>query len=112
MQTYFTTSTGPGFLWSFADQAGNPLPLTGATFRLTYRCVNNFQKVLGIGPFSGSSQQLAAGQVQYALGASDMANAYALYSTLIGVALFEVYATALLSQEYDALPIVIEIRKI
>lgn len=112
MQTYFTTSTGPGFLWSFVDQAGNPLPLTGATFRLTYRCLNNLQKVSGGTGFSGTTQQLAAGQVQYALGATDMADAYALASSLIGSALFEVYATALLSQEYDALPVVIEIRKI
>ena len=109
MQTYFTTSTAPGFTWSFADQAGNALPLTGASFRLTYRCLNNFQKVSGSGGWGTPS----GNQVAYTLGSSDMANAYALVSTLVGKAKFEVYATAIVGGlEYDALPIVIEICKI
>jgi hypothetical protein len=113
MQKYYTTSTAPGFSWQFTDQAANVLNVTGATFKLTYRCIKNFLKTLGGGSFSGTSQQLQNGQVQYALGATDMANAYALCSTLIDTAQFEVYATAIIgSLEYDALPVVIEIGKI
>jgi len=113
MLTYFTTSTAPGFAWTFVDLSGNALNVSNAAFKLTYRCVNTLQKVLGSGPFSGATLQLQNGQVQYSLGASDMANAYALASLLVGRALFEVYATAIIgSLEYDALPIVIEIQKI
>lgn len=111
MQTYFTTSTGPAFAWTFLDQAGNAVNLTGATFKLAFRCVNNVQKALGAG--SWSITNAAAGQAQYVLASTDMSNAYALASALIGTALFEVYATAIIGGlEYDALPVVIEIRKI
>lgn len=109
MQTYYTTSTAPGFSWSFVDQAGNALNVSSATFKITYRCTKNFLKTLGAGSWGTPN----GNQVAYTLGATDMANAYALYSPLIGSTLFEVYATAIISgQEYDASPIVIEIAKI
>ncbi len=109
MQKYYTTSTGPGFAFAFIDQAGNALNLSGATFRIVFRCTKNFQKVNGGGSWGTPS----GNQVTYTLGASDMANAYALYSSLIGSAFFEIFATATISGvEYDALPVVIEIEKI
>jgi hypothetical protein len=112
MQTYRTTSTAPGFIWTFADSSGNVPPgFASASFSLKFRCTKNFQKVDGAGAWGTPNG--TTGQVAYTLGASDMANAYALYSTLIDSALFEVFATATISGvEYDALPVVIQIQKI
>jgi hypothetical protein len=112
MQTYYTTSTGPGFGWTFADPSGNvPPSFNTASFSLKFRCTANFQKVSGGGTWG--SPNGTTGQVTYTLGANDMANAYALFSSLIGSAFFEVFATATISGvEYDALPVVIQIQKI
>jgi hypothetical protein len=111
MQTYFTTSTGPAFGVTFNDPSGNALNLTGASFALTFRCVKNLLKVSGGG--SWNTINASAGQATYTLGSTDMANAYALASSVIGTALFGVYAKATISGiEYDGLPFVIEIQKI
>lgn len=112
MQTYFTTSTAPGFGWTFADPSGNVPPnFNTASFLLKFRCLTNFQKVDGSGTWGAPNE--TTGQVMYTLGANDMANAYALASSLIGTARFEVFASAVISgKEYNALPVVIKIEKI
>lgn len=111
MQTLFTTTTGPAWTFTFADALGNALNISGGTFKLTFRCVNNLLKVQGGGSFSITNA--SAGQAQYTLGTTDMATAYALASSFPGSTQFEVYAEATVSGlVYDALPVVIEIRKI
>jgi hypothetical protein len=112
MQTYYTTSTGPGWSFNFTDPSGNiPPGFASATFAVIFRSVSTLQHIAGQGTFSGANA--STGIVDYLLGASDFANAYALASTLPGEAIFEVLAKCIADGlEYDGGSEWIKIRKI
>ena len=114
MDTYFTTSTGPPWTFSFIDELNNILSLTGATFTMTLRSLASGQKTPGTGTFSGTSQQLQAGQVIYQLSSSDLANAYAADSPSPGTITFELLVEATIGTlKYDAMePPQIKVRKV
>lgn len=114
MDTYFTTSTGPLWTFTFIDKLNNTLNLTGATFTMTFRSLATGQKTRGTGVFSGTSQQLTAGQVVYALSSTDLANAYASDSESPGTITFEILAEANAGGlVYDAMsPPQINVRKV
>lgn len=114
METYFTTSTGPPWTFSFADELNNILNLTGASFTMTFRSVSTGQKTRGTGTFSGTSQQLTAGQIIYQLSANDLATAYAADSPSPGIIVFELLVEATIGTlVYDAMsPPQISVRKV
>lgn len=114
MDTYFTTSTGPPWIFTFIDKLNNILNLTGATFTMTFRSTSTGQKTRGTGPFSGTSQQLQAGQIIYQLSASDLANAYAADSSTPGTIVLELLVEATIGTlVYDAMnPPEINVRKV
>jgi hypothetical protein len=114
MDTYFTTSTAPPWQFSFSDKLNNVLNLTGATFTMTFRSVATGQKTRGTGTFSGTSQQLTAGQVVYQLSSSDLATAYAADSPSPGSITFELLVEATIGTlVYDAMnPPQINVRKV
>jgi hypothetical protein len=114
MLTYYTTSTAPGFLWTFADPSGNiPPDFASAAFVVMFRSLTTLQKVEGAGDWGTPNG--TTGQVTYTLGINDMANAYKLASPamLIGEAIFEIMPNCIIDgQRYDAAPSRIKIRKI
>jgi hypothetical protein len=109
---FFTTTTAPPWAFTFADASGNvPPSFTSASFSLKFRSVSTGQKITGGGTFSNPNG--ATGQVTYTLSSTDLANAYALFSTNTGVETFEIFAEAVIGiNVYDALPVQIQIRKI
>lgn len=114
MDTYFTTSTGPLWTFTFKDKLNNILNLTGATFTMTLRSIETGQKTTGTGTFSGTTQQLQAGQVVYQLSPTDLATAYAKDSPSPGIITFEILAEANVGGlVYDAMnPPQINVRKV
>lgn len=114
MQTYFTTSTGPGWSFNFTDSSGNVPPgFASATFVVVFRSVNTLQTVQGTGTFSGANA--STGIVNYTLSSTDLANAYALASPamLPGDTIIEVLGKCTASGlEYDGGSVFIKVRKI
>lgn len=109
---FFTTTTAPPWTFTFADASGNiPPSFTSASFSLKFRSVSTGQKITGGGTFS--SPNGTTGAVTYTLSATDLADAYALYSTVTGTETFEIYPEATIgSLVYDGLPTQIQIMKI
>ena len=114
MQTYYTTSSGPGWSFNFTDPSGSiPPGFASATFQVIFRSVSTLQHIAGQGTFSGANA--STGVVSYLLGSSDFANAYALASPamLPGEAIFEVIGKCTANGlEYDGGSVFIKIRKI
>lgn len=114
MDTYFTTSTGPLWTFTFKDNSNNILNLTGATYTMTFRSIETGQKTTGTGTFSGTTQQLQAGQIVYQLSSNDLATAYAKDSPSPGIITLEILAEAYVGGlYYDAMtPPQIYVRKV
>lgn len=94
MQTYYTTSTGPGWSFDFTDPSGNAPPgFANATFLVIFRSLTTLQHIVGQGTINGADAN--TGIVDYLLGANDFANAYALASPamLPGESIFEILAS-------------------
>lgn len=114
MQTYYTTSTGPGWSFDFTDSSGNVPPgFASATFHVIFRSLTTLQHIEGTGPWG--TPNASTGIVDYLLGANDLANAYALASPamLPGEAIFEILAKCIANGlEYDGSSEQIKIKKI
>lgn len=94
MQTYYTTSTGPGWSFDFTDPSGNVPPgFASATFQVIFRSLATLQHIVGQGIWG--TPNTSTGIVDYLLGNNDLANAYALASPamLPGEAIFEILAS-------------------
>lgn len=114
MQTYYTTSTGPGWSFDFTDSSGNAPPgFATATFQVVFRSLTTLQHIVGQGTINipiGTT-----GIVDYLLGANDLANAYALASPamLPGEAVFEILTSCTANGlRYDGGSVQIKIKKI
>ena len=113
MKTFFTTTTGESWTFTFVDALGNvPAGFAGAVLTLWFRSLTTLQKMEGTGPFVVINASL--GQAQYTVASSDLAQAYALASPVVGEALFEILAEASISGVvYDGQqPPIIKIRKV
>jgi hypothetical protein len=109
---FFTTTTAPPWTFTFADASGNVPPgFSGASFSLKFRSVSTGNKINGGGTWS--SPNGSTGAVTYTLSNTDLASAYALFSSNPGVETFEIFAEATVGLNvYDGLPTQIQIRKI
>lgn len=114
MQTYYTTSTGPGWSFDFSVSSGNVPPgFASATFQVVFRSLTTLQHMEGAGTWG--TPNASTGIVDYLLGASDFANAYALASPamLPGEAIFEILASCTAEGlRYDGRSVQIKIKKI
>jgi hypothetical protein len=114
MQTYYTTSTGPGWSFDFTDSSGNAPPgFASATFSVIFRSLTTLQHIIGQGTISIPAS--TTGIVDYLLGTNDLANAYALASPamLPGEAIFEILASCVANGlRYDGSSVQIKIKKI
>lgn len=114
MQTYYTTSTGPGWSFDFSDSSGNVPPgFASATFSVIFRSLTTLQHVEGQGTISGADAN--TGIVDYLLDTNDFINAYRLASPamLVGEAIFEVLGKCIADGlEYDGSSEQIKIKKI
>jgi len=114
MQTYYTTSTGPGWSFDFTDSSGNVPPgFASATFQVIFRSLTTLQYVVGEGIWE--IPDASTGIVDYLLGANDFANAYKAASPamLPGEAIFEILGKCIANGlEYDGSSVQIKIKKI
>jgi hypothetical protein len=114
MQTYYTTSTGPGWSFQFTDPNGNVPPgFASASFVLVFRSVTTLQTTIGNG--SWGTPNATTGIAPYSLGTSDLANAYKLASPamLIGETVIEVLGKCIAGGlEYDGGSVFIKVKKI
>jgi hypothetical protein len=112
MLTFFTTTTAPPWDFTAADDQGNVIPVTGASFTIEFVNVSNNQKVAGNGTWSIIDAN--NGHFRYQLSSTDLANAYATTGTSSpGAAIFDICNQIIIgSVVYDPNPCRIMIRKI
>lgn len=113
---FFTTTTAPPWVFTFADANGNvPPSFTSASWSVKFRSLSTGTKYTGAGAWSGANG--STGQVTYTLASNDLASVYAIsalgINSLPGTETFEIFPEATIgSLVYDGLPSQIQIRKI